>query len=206
MRKIIAVLILSILLFNKSVLSQECSYINLSKKYNYKVLAIKSKNDNNDLAISHIRIKIILKANNKTVQLINIKPGFLFDDVFKNSKVSRSFITGFNKDESIVDGDSGDFIVADFNFDGKEDFAIKDDSGGNGGPTYKYFTINETETFEEDIFLSSEVSHFPSEINAANKTIVTYVHANAAGYNENIFKFNHTTRTWKLWKSTFKKA
>ena len=63
------------------------------------------------------------------------------------------------------------FIIIDLNFDGLEDFAYLWDSGGNGGPSFKYFFQNENEEFFEDNNFPIQKSYFPAEINTKEKTI-----------------------------------
>ena len=44
----------------------------------------------------------------------------------------------------------------------KEDFAIKKDSGGNGGPLYEFYLQNVRQKFVKDDFLTNTLEFFPS--------------------------------------------
>jgi len=120
-------------------------------------------------------------------------------DSFDDCKNVKSYSTKVNSELPIGGGnDSGNFIVADFNFDGLEDFAIKRDPGGNGGPLYAYFLQAEDKKFYKSSYLSNLVEFFPIEINTIKKTITTLVHANAYQKNKRTFKYNPETKKWKL--------
>src|SRR5579862_3449625 len=73
----------------------------------------------------------------------------------------RSYITGKNIRKVAIDNDFGDLIVVDFNFDGREDVALKTDGGGNGGPYYTFYRQDEKGHFQIDHFLTDSVSFFP---------------------------------------------
>ena len=96
-----------------------------------------------------------------------------------------------------MDNDYGSLIVADFNFDGREDVAIKNDSGGNGGPLYNYYLQNAKGIFVIDDFLTNTVQFFPSEINSLKKYLVTTVHATATQLSETTYRLDTATGQWK---------
>ena len=68
-----------------------------------------------------VTVKIIKKETKKTIQMIHFGSGWLFDDAYNKCSDVRSYITGYNKKAMVQDSDFGSIIVADFNFDGKED-------------------------------------------------------------------------------------
>lgn len=184
-----------------------CLHENLSNKYNFKITTTLSKNEDGEDKISKITLDINGKGTTKNKQKIEVNnPGFLFSGSFENCNAVRSYITGKNKNDEVMDGDYGDFIVEDFNFDGKEDLVIKKDSGGNGGPFYEFYIDNGKGIFEKDTFLTNEVGHFPDKLDLKNKTITTYIHANAYGYNENVYQYHFSTKKWKKVRTTYRKA
>ena len=192
-------LTLLISLISFSVIAQTCSYENLSKKFNFKVIPIPKKDD-----LIQIAIKITDKENPKSIQTLAIECEGFYLDSFDDCKNVKSYSTKINSELPTGDeNDSGNFIVADFNFDGLEDFAIKSDPGGNGGPLYVYFLQAEDRKFYKSKYLSDTVQFFPIEINPAKKTITTFLHANAYQKNRRIFKYNQKAKKWKLIQSSF---
>ena len=189
-------------LISLNVFGQTCSYVfgrtclyeNLSKKFNFKVLPISKKED-----LIQLVVQVTEKENSKKIQKLTIECEGFYLDSFENCKNVRSYITEINSQlPSGDENDSGNFIVADFNFDGLEDFAIKSDPGGNGGPLYTYFLQAEDKKFYRSNYLSDIVQFFPIEINPTNKTLTTFLHANAYQKNRRIFKYNQKAKKWKL--------
>lgn len=176
---------------------QTCLHKKLSKNFNFEI-NLKRINES-DCEISLI---VIDKETEKNIQIIKLNSDFIFEKDFKDCSTVRSYSTGINKRLVAEDNDYGDFIVADFNFDGKEDFAIKKDSGGNGGPFYFYYLQNNNSKFLMDKFLSESVEFFPIIINSRKKTLTTLVHANAYQQGKTIFKYNPKNRKWKILSKT----
>ena len=188
--------------------AQRCEHTDLSGKYDYVTSTAKTKDAKTGSdEISEIRLQIISKSNKKQIQDVVVEPGRprgLFDE-FTNCSAVRSYITGKNKDADALDNDWGDLIVADLNFDNREDFAIKYDSGGNAGPAYEFYTQDKSGRFRKDLFLSNEMGFFPGTIDTRRKRLITTYHADVAHYWEEIFKFNQVTRRWIKVKSTRRK-
>jgi hypothetical protein len=167
-------LTLLISLISLNLIGQTCSYENLSRNFNFEVIPIPQKED-----LIQIVVKVTTKANSKSVQTLTIACQGFYLDSFDDCKNVKSYTTKINSELPTGDeNDSGNFIVGDFNFDGLEDFAIKSDPGGNGGPLYAYF--------------------IPIEINSAKRTITTFLHASAYQKNRRIFKYNPKAGKWKL--------
>ena len=134
----------------------------------------------------------------RTIQTVHITSNFLLgESSFVNCNNVRSYTTGINLNTEVVDNDFGDLIVADFNFDNKEDFAVKREEGGNGGPLYNYYLQTSPNTFKLDKFLSETMIFFPKEISKSNRTLITLVHASAVSVCETIYKFDSSTNKWK---------
>lgn len=146
-----------------------------------------------------LKVEVTEKNKSKVYQTVTIDCEGFYLNSFDNCKNVRSYITKVNSElPSGDENDSGNFIVADFNFDGFEDFVIKSDPGGNGGPLYTYFLQAEDRKFYRSKYLSDIVQFFPTEINAAKKTLTTFLHANANQKNRRIFKYNLKAKKWKL--------
>ncbi|MCU0433833.1 MAG: hypothetical protein MUC87_10300 [Bacteroidia bacterium] len=99
----------------------------------------------------------------------------------------------------VIDGYYGVFAVCDFNFDGKEDFAILTDLGGNGGAAYSYFIQHPQNHFFRENYLSDTMVYFPN-INRSRKTLTTKIHSGVCGLSESEFTLLNAA-TWKRTKS-----
>lgn len=188
-------LILFLILIASSLNAQTCTYKSLSKTLDFKV-SYKSKND-----IQTISLIITQKITNKVVQEIIYDSELLSQFEFNECANVRSYSTGVNKTAKAMDNDFGNLIIGDFNFDGIEDLAIKQESGGNGGPLYNYY-IQKNKKFVLDAFLTSTMIFFPSEIDKKKKILITYVHANAYQFSKNLFLYDTKTQKWREGKST----
>jgi hypothetical protein len=114
---------------------------------------------------------------------------------FQDFQKARSFITGENKHRKVVDNDYGDFIIADFNFDGKDDMALVNDLGGNGGRFYSYYIQQKDNKYLLDPFLTDSMIYFPKKIIKPQKELITYVHAGACGLGKHRYKL---TTKWTI--------
>lgn len=181
-------------LMSLSAFGQTCSYKKLSKDFNFKI-SLLPKED----YLMQVKITVSDKWDAKKKQTLSIDTYGIYPDSFNDCKNARSFSTKINSElPTGNENDSGNFIVADFNFDGLEDFAVKIDIGGNGGPLYYYFIQGEDEKFYKSSYLSDIVKFFPIEINQKKKTITTYLHANTYQQHRRIFKYNQKAKKWKL--------
>lgn len=192
------ILILSILLiFPKILLSQTCLHKNLSKEFNFEIKVRKIKIPNEMIDSNSVNVVVYNKISNSK-QEFNFGSNFLFEKTFINCKTVRSYSTGINRDAEILDNEFGDLVIADFNFDNRDDFAIKNDSGGNGGPTYNFYIQDKNNKFTLDKFLTREMEFFPTKIFQKSKKLITYVHASAYQLSKNTFEYNVKTKKWKL--------
>jgi len=180
--------------------AQVITYTNLSKKYVYKIKAERVIDSN--AIFAKTKLNLFIYQHNRLIQTITFKNGVLFNECFTSDTASRSYITGKNRNKEIPDYDFGDIIIADLNFDGKEDIAIKYDSGGNGGPIYNFYIQQPNGIFKRDYYLTNNVGSFPEYINIKHKTITTQIHANVHQEAQKTFKYNLTNKKWRLikWK------
>jgi hypothetical protein len=177
--------------------AQTCLHTDLSKKFDYKI-TLHMKKITNDSIDRDITLCIINKKNQAILQKINFISPFLFDTVYTDCNAVRSYITGKNEDMEAPDYDFGDLIIADLNFDGKEDIAIKYDSGGNGGPFYNFYLQSGNGKFVLSHFLTDHVGSFPKYVNSKHKTVTTQIHANVHQEGKKTFRYNPTTKKWRL--------
>lgn len=183
--------------------SQNCLHENLSKSFDFKTHLKRINRGDKLMDTCIVTVKIIKKETKKTIQMIHFGSGWLFDDAYNKCSDVRSYITGYNKKAMVQDSDFGSIIVADFNFDGKEDFALKNDSGGNSGPTYSFYLQNQKGKFIKDIFLSEEMEFFPCIINKKNKTLTTIVFLDATQNSKMIYQYSLKKKIWKRIEHTF---
>lgn len=143
-----------------------------------------------------VTVSVTNKQSAKNIFTVHFTSGLLVtDSAFMNDNV-RSFITGKNKHAQVVDNDFGDIVVADFNFDTKEDFAVKRDDAGNGGPLYNFYIQQDGKTFILDKFLSDTMIWFPSGMNKQKNTLTTLVRASAVNVSETIYKLDLQKKKW----------
>ena len=189
---------LSILLFGLCIPStqgQSCNHTRLSAKYNF-TTSLTRKANGHGLDSLALTLTIARKTQRGEAQKIRIKPYFLFHDAFTNPNAVRSYTTGLNERAIVIDNDFGDLVVADLNFDGADDIALKKDSGGNSGPVYNFYLQDHKGRFVLDTFLTHQMEFFP-EISKAHRTLTTHGHANAYQMSERVYKLNPVTMQWK---------
>ncbi len=173
---------------------------NLSKEFNYQSFIERIPTEYFDSCL--VNVVVSRKDNERVFYKVNIISTYLLgDETFENDNV-RSYITGANADEDVVDNDYGDIVVADFNFDNFEDFAIKREEGGNGGPLYNFY-IQSNQNFIIDNYLSDTIVWFPNKIDKEQKILQTLVRASAVSVCEETYKYNSTNKTWKKIRKQF---
>lgn len=186
--------------------TEYCDHSDLSYEYDYTVFLKRNVNQEIDKIIVQIRnksTKEILEKNISLIDVDGIRNSYL-GSTFTNCNLVRSFITGHNIDKKPDDLDEGDFIVGDFNFDNKEDFAIKTNSGNNSGPSYGFYIKNSFD-YELDSFLTNEVRFLPNEVDNVNKTIKTNIIVGCCGTRESIYKYISKGKKWVNIKSEYRK-
>jgi hypothetical protein len=191
-------LVLLLALLVNGSFAQSCLHTDLSNKFNYKVTLLSHETDSG--FHNQVQLIILQKPSKAVTQKISFQAEYLFEDAYKDCNAVRSYITGKNKGAEIMDYDAGDLIIADLNFDGKEDIAIKNDSGGNGGPTYNYYLQTANGQFKKDIYLSENMRPFPSYINGKRKILITLTHASAMKQGETTYQYNTAKRKWRIIK------
>jgi hypothetical protein len=194
--KIVKIGLLFILGVVTNTNAQTCPHKNLSKIFDYEVTAVRTHKMLFDSA--EVTLTIRKKRNSRAHQVISFTANSLFDDVFNKCNNARSFITGFYENAEVADYDFGDIIIADLNFDGKEDIAIKYDSGGPGGPFYNFYLQDDNGRFYKSNYLTDHVGSFPQEIDSEHKTITTQIHANFRQEGRTTFGYNPKTKTWLI--------
>ncbi len=144
-----------------------------------------------------LMVKLLMteKKTRESLDCIVVNPIIGYPFLNDESRFVTSYSTGFNADKEIVDSDFGSIVVADVNFDGKDDIAVVHD-GGNSGPYYIFFIQNEKGKFVKNEFLTEQVSFFPQEIDFQHKQITTGTRSGARGAGYHTYQLDSTTDKW----------
>ncbi|HLP55093.1 MAG TPA: hypothetical protein VK151_08695 [Fluviicola sp.] len=175
-----------------SIRISECYYTDLSDAFNYRILYKCFYADS-----SSTDVYIIDKKRGKIVDSIHFESVELaIDGLFFDCKKGYSYLGDKNRIPEVQDNYAGEFIIADFNFDLKEDIAVIQYIGGNGGPQYRYYVQGQNQRFKLDDFLTDWMSYFPVEFDPKKKTLLTSVHANAYSEWRTIYQYSGSGK-WK---------
>ena len=173
---------------------QTSIYKDISMKYDIRTELTKFKNGDGDS--SKIKITFLDKMNGNTIYTIQENVNDSFGQIFKQCDNVRSYSTGKNEYDDAVDGNYGFLVVADLNFDNKEDFALMAASF-NTGPLYSFYTQNSEGKFVQDKFLNEQMMAFPSKINKYEKTLTQLVRAGCCELRETVYTFDAKSNIWK---------
>lgn len=175
-----------------TVVSNEFYHKELSKSFDIKVLVNRFRNlkEQHDSCV----VKFTIFDKNKTLKdSFSIASNFLYDS-FEDAQQVRSYSTGFNAKKKVTDGDYGNIVIADLNFDKKEDITIVSDIGASTGPRYNFYLQDSNKKFVLNTFLTDSVAYFPDEIK--DNTITTFVVAGACYVHKHVYQFNAKQQTW----------
>jgi hypothetical protein len=175
---------------------QTCSHTNLSQHFTFITKATRFQRGN-DLDSCSITIAVVDKQSKKMVQSIQYSSVFLYNSTFRKCDFVRSFTTGKNVNVEPLDNNYGDLVIADFNFDGREDFAVIRDAGVSTGPLYSFYVQITKGVFKYDKYLSETVVYFPSNINPKQKTLTTNALAGAIGVYRRVYVLDKSKK-WRL--------
>jgi hypothetical protein len=181
---------------NDSVFVNECYHQDLSSVFNFKVIFKRLINIDGIHDSCIVNIYIFDKEQNKLKDSIKLSSIYLYGDVFKTCDEVKSYTTGKNKNREVQDNYNGEIIIADLNFDGKEDIAVINDCA-NSGTGYEYFIQGNNTKFYLDHFLSDSMNYFPIEIKKHTKTLETRVPFTVCGLLVKKYKFDSKTKKWK---------
>jgi hypothetical protein len=196
--------LLIVIAFTAFAFGQDCTHTNLSKEFDVAVSTKWYGSDAHTLSDSLDVIVSIINKKTQASQQIHFGSSWMFEDAYGNCNYVRSYTTGFNKTNDSGDNDFGDIVVADFNFDGHDDVAFKQNAGGNAGPSYYFYIQDESGRFILSDFLTGTMGYFPEEIIPSEKQLVTKAHANAYQYRETTYRYDAKTKQYTLLKSELK--
>jgi hypothetical protein len=178
-------------IYNETI--KERFFDNLSYTNNFKISFFERSKDKNP--IEHYWTILIYDKKMNLCDSI-VQPAYVFFSESVDFEKVRSYSRNHNKNDKVVDNDYGNFVVADFNFDFKNDFAIVNDIGGNGGAMYSFYVQNNQNKFVLDPFLTDSITYFPAKINSSERSLITQVHAGACYFGENKYTLDNKNK-WK---------
>jgi hypothetical protein len=180
-----------------SVPSQKCTFENLSKTYIYEICRNIEKKGN-VLQYSDLKIMIKEKESFKLIDSIYINKLGYFTISEEKCSDAKSYQTNQNIKEAIVDNYFGFFIVADFNFDKRDDFAFLNGLESTSGPYYDFYTQGNNNKFKKDAFLTDSIGFFPSFIDKKNKLLTTEIILGAWGASKVKYYFDRKKNSWVI--------
>lgn len=171
-------------------------YDSLSFMYDYKVLI---NRDTTTFGREEPKVALKIYVRNKEEILIDsiLTDSFFFErnDYTTEGEV-RSYVTGFNVNRAIRDNFYGYLVIADFNFDNLEDFAVMREFQSNAGPLYEFYIQNEEKEFEVDTFLTNTVAYFPVKIDTQYNEIETSVRVWDGAVYYSVYEWRVKTKKW----------
>lgn len=153
------------------------------------------RNDIHDSCL--VKATVLDKKSYKAIDSLMITSLFFYTNYYDIPSHMVSYSTGAYIFKDPVDNYVGDPAVIDLNFDGRDDIALINDMGGNGGPLYSYFIQQPNQRFFLDRYLTDSMSYFP-DVNKKRKTLTTYVHAGACCVGRQIYRLDSRKQEWKL--------
>jgi hypothetical protein len=111
-----------------SLACQTCLYDQLSYKLNYEATYNRLFGEEPYLDSCWVNVQISSKSSGEILDSIRMETMYLYNP-FPECVDVVSLITGFDNVINKVDNYYGEFVVAELNFDGREDFAIIRDEG-----------------------------------------------------------------------------
>lgn len=170
---------------------KEQLFTNLSYTHNFKLFLYGIEE------VNYWKIIIYDKKMN-VVDSINDVYCLVFPDMI-DDKFCASYVTGVNKNKlNTEDSYKCIFLVADINFDSKNDFMIVSDMGAQAGNHYEYYIQQDNHKFVLDTFLTEQVSYFPSKTDTKRKrlTVESYAGGDVRKMIEDTYELDKTNN-WK---------
>jgi hypothetical protein len=173
------------------------SFKNLSHQFDVSldIKRFTAKNDVHDSCI--VKAMLLDKRSKNLIDCLSVTSLFFYTNYYDIPSHMVSYSTGVHILKEVVDNYVGDLAVIDLNFDGRDDVALINDMGGNGGPLYSYFVQQPDRKFIMDRYLTDSISYFPGAINRKRKTLTTYVHAGACCVGKHVYQLNPSDQQWR---------
>ncbi len=173
-------------------------YNNLSDQFDIAISIKVNTEENLNFDSTYLKISLFEKGAQNSLQTFRKNHFWIWDEIFMDQDNARSYSTHFNEHNIAIDGDYGDVVVADLNFDGLDDFAVIYDSGINTGPSYYYYFQRPNKTFYRQVYLSETMLYFPTVIDSTNKRLITRVRSGVRHVGETTYQYNSKKDSWYL--------
>lgn len=175
-----------------TIITKEFYHDELSNSFDIKVL-VKRFADLKEQHDSCVAKFTIFDKNKMAKDSFSLTSNFFYS-ILEDPKEVRSYTTKFNINKQVVDNIYGDIVVADFNFDKKDDIAILSDTGGTSGPLYSFYLQGENMKFKLDKFLTDSMAYFPDEIK--NNQLQTSVVGGVCYLGRHTYVFDKKKSSW----------
>lgn len=174
-------------------------YTQISNEFDFKAIFEWHFTETEDFR--DLTLYVIDKSNKRAVDTILLNTSYWFFGILQEqdttpyrTNVVSSFSTKVNI-EGISYEHPADIVIADFNFDGKDDIAIANEISMSG-ERYIYYIQQANQQFVIDTFLTNLMEFFPEEINSKNRTLITRVHVGACCESVWEYKLNKKRTKW----------
>ena len=167
-----------------------CDNNTVSDEFDFQLSGYTPTGDEDD--DNHVSLAIISKKDKQLVQTITLEKGA----AFRYDCSSFSFAKDNAVKDSVSDGIYGDLVVADFNFDGKEDLAVAFEVGFS---EFYNFYLQDNGKFVLNNYLTDSVGLIPN-LDVANKTLTTWIREGANRIQIQTFLYNGEKKQFSLLK------
>jgi len=180
-----------------SVIRKQFLRRNLSRQFDIHLRIVRFLEKDHIHDSCMVTASLIDKKSKIIMDSVFLTSNLFFTNYFDNSFHMISYSTNVGAFKEVADNYAGDLIIADLNFDGRDDIALINDMGGNGGSFYSYFIQQPDRKFILDRYLTDSMVYFPSDFNKKRKTLTTYVHSGVSWMGKHVYQFDATKREWK---------
>ncbi|MEO8406324.1 MAG: hypothetical protein ABI480_17070 [Chitinophagaceae bacterium] len=178
--------------------TMNCSYAHVSDQFTLDVNVDRYTDTLEYHDSTLLKLLIRNKKNQTSVDSILFSTRLYWGTFLSDCNSVTSYSTNFNSNREIVDNYFGDIVIADVNFDKKDDICFINDNSGNSGPTYNFYVQTADKKFVLDNFLTDSVVFFPDNIDKYKHQLTTLGHAGACCVGQHIFHYDRSTDKWKL--------
>ena len=145
---------------------------------------------------TYIKVTVFKKGTDSIIQIIRKTGWWIWGSPYEDCDLVRSYQTEINNEKPAPDNDFGDLIVADFDFNGLDDFAFLFGSGGSSGPNYLYYTQQPDGRFIRQSFLDDIMIFFPSVIDKDRKRLISNIRVDVTKYEQRTFQWDSNSSKW----------
>jgi hypothetical protein len=177
------------------MITKECLQDKLSNQFDLAMSFYRyPDNSQNDSCL--VKVLINDKRTTEAIDSFSFASWYYSGATFRCENAT-SYTTGFNSNKEVVDNHPGDIVVADLNFDDKDDIALINDLTASSGPLYNYYIQDSTGRFKLDNYLTDSITFFPATIDRKNLRLTTFVWAGVCCVAKDVYQYDKTTKSWR---------